>query len=451
MLLPEFIREGAAALEALYPPEEARSLVLRLAGDLCGFAPFDYIVRPETKVPAELQDGLRRLLAGEPLQYITGFQEFRGRKFRVTPDVLIPRPETEMLVASATEHLRPLLRSRLLSPCTPRGEGEGSPSAAIAAIPSVGTPCLQNCNALLGPQEQPGLLAPGAVAARGHVNGRGPQAQRSGRDERSEDPGAKGLGDTSSGPKVLDLCTGSGCIAWSIALEVPGAEVTGVDISEAALTVARSQFHAASSGNSSDFPDTDGYSGLPSGNSAIFPDAEQPRMRDRRLPLGDPDHPRSVSGRGPQAERSGRDGVSEANGRSPEAIACKRSGCSAPRFVRANVLQVPEEFEGAPFDIITANPPYIRESEKARMHRNVLEHEPELALFVPDADPLLFYRAVAQWAQKFLRPGGWGIVEINEELGDETAAVLRGAGLENVKKEADFFGKDRFVRFQKAA
>ena len=105
MLLPEFIREGAAALEALYPPEEARSLVLRLAGDLCGFAPFDYIVRPETEVPAELQDGLRRLLAGEPLQYITGFQEFRGRRFRVTPDVLIPRPETELLVETAVSWL----------------------------------------------------------------------------------------------------------------------------------------------------------------------------------------------------------------------------------------------------------------------------------------------------------------------------------------------------------
>ena len=361
MLLPEFIREGAAALEALYPPEEARSLVLRLAGDLCGFAPFDYIVRPETEVPPELQEGLRRLLAGEPLQYITGFQEFRGRRFRVTPDVLIPRPETEMLVEAAVSWL------------------------------------------------------------------------------------------TGPAPKVLDLCTGSGCIAWSIALEAPGAEVTGVDISEAALSVARSQFPAEPSGNSGDFPDTDGFSGLPSGNSAIFPDTEQPRMHDRRLPLGDPDHPRSVSGRGPQAERSGRDGVSEANGRSPEAIACKRSGCSAPRFVRADVLQVPEEFEGAPFDVITANPPYIRESEKTRMHRNVLEHEPELALFVPDTDPLLFYRAVAQWAQRFLKPGGWGIVEINEELGNETAAVFSDAGLVNVKKEADFFGKDRFVSFQKAA
>ena len=122
-----------------------------------------------------------------------------------------------------------------------------------------------------------------------------------------------------------------------------------------------------------------------------------------------------------------------------------------PRFVKADVLEVPEEFEGAPFDVITANPPYIRKSEKERMHRNVLEHEPELALFVPDEDPLLFYRAVAHWAIRFLNPGGWGIVEINEELGDETAALFEAAGLKNVKKEADFFGKDRFVVFKKAS
>jgi release factor glutamine methyltransferase len=106
---------------------------------------------------------------------------------------------------------------------------------------------------------------------------------------------------------------------------------------------------------------------------------------------------------------------------------------------------------GHQFDVLTANPPYIRNAEKRRMHRNVLEHEPELALFVPDEDPLLFYRAISEWALRFLKPGGWGIVEINEELGDETAAVFREAGLQNVEKVADFFGKDRFVTFEKAA
>ena len=368
MLLPQFIRESAGVLEALYPPQEARSLVLRLCGDVLGTQSYTHIVEPQYEIPsgklATLQDAVARLAAGEPLQYITGWQEFCGRRFRVTPDVLIPRPETEMLVAEATKHLRPLLRSRLLSPCTPRGEGDGSPSAADAAIPSVGTSCLRTSNAIIGPLEQSGPLASGAGAAHGHVNGRGP-AQLGGMCAEREDSEAKGPG-CSSRPRVLDLFTGSGCIAWSIALEVPGAEVIGVDISEAALYVASSQF---------------------------------------------PTEP--------------------------------------PRFVKADVLQVPEEFPGALFDVITANPPYIREREKSRMHRNVLEHEPELALFVPDDDPLLFYRALAQWARRFLKPGGWGIAEINEELGDETKAVFSDAGLGNVKKVPDFYGKDRFVTFEK--
>ena len=81
------------------------------------------------------------------------------------------------------------------------------------------------------------------------------------------------------------------------------------------------------------------------------------------------------------------------------------------------------------------------------MRPNVLEHEPAMALFVPDDDPLRFYRAVARWAQRFLQPGGAGLVEINEALGPETAAVFRDAGLKNVQTVPDFFEKIRFVRF----
>lgn len=283
MLLPEFIRESASALEALYPPQEARSLVLRLCSEVLGTESYTHVVEPSYLIPEDklvvLQDGVSRLVAGEPLQYITGWQEFCGRRFRVTPDVLIPRPETELLVDLAVRQISPGLR-------------------------------------------------------------------------------------------VLDLCTGSGCIAWSIALEAPGAEVTAVDISPSALTVAASQFNG----------------------SAV-----------------------------------------------------------SLRFVEADVLAVPDEFEGAPFDVLTANPPYIRESEKAAMHPNVLQHEPHLALFVPDTNPLLFYRAISLWAQRFLKPGGWGIVEINEALGDQTADLFSTAGLKNVKKQPDFFGKDRFVSFQKPA
>ena len=89
----------------------------------------------------------------------------------------------------------------------------------------------------------------------------------------------------------------------------------------------------------------------------------------------------------------------------------------------------------------------IRELEKEQMRRNVLDYEPGIALFVPDEDPLLFYRAVARWAQRFLRPGGAGLVEINEALGPDTAAVFTAAGFKNVQILPDFAHKSRFIRF----
>ena len=165
-------------------------------------------------------------------------------------------------------------------------------------------------------------------------------------------------------PRVLDLCTGSGCIAWSIALDVRDAEVFGVDLSETALDYARSQFNAG-----------------------------------------------------------------------------------APVFLQANVLDTEQDFPYGPFDMIVSNPPYVRESERAQMRRNVLQYEPDMALFVPDDDPLRFYRSVARWAQRVLRSGGVGIVEINEALGPETAALFRSAGLNNVQIHRDFFEKERFIRF----
>lgn len=278
MLLSQFIRESTAALEALYPPQEAKGLVVRLDEHILGVSSYAHIVEPGLEVPADklpaLSAALGRLLAGEPLQYVLGVQEFCGRPFKVNPSVLIPRPETEQLVQEAEKGLRP-------------------------------------------------------------------------------------------GMRVLDLCTGSGCIAWTLALDVPGCSVTAVDISEEALDVARGQF----------------------------------------------------------------------------------PGSAGPQFIHADVLDVPEAFPGAPFDLIVSNPPYIRESEKARMHRNVLEHEPELALFVPDSDPLLFYRAISLWARRFLSPGGRCIVEINEELGEETAALFAGFG--RVRVIRDLFSRERFVAVEK--
>jgi release factor glutamine methyltransferase len=119
------------------------------------------------------------------------------------------------------------------------------------------------------------------------------------------------------------------------------------------------------------------------------------------------------------------------------------------RFHKADVLKDPDPtiFAEESYDLILSNPPYVMDSEKALMCTNVLEHEPHLALFVPDEDPLVFYRAVADWAFRLLKKGGYGIVEINEALGEQTAEVFRKAGLRDVGVVKDLSDRDRFVEF----
>lgn len=188
---------------------------------------------------------------------------------------------------------------------------------------------------------------------------------------------------SNSNPRILDLCTGSGCIAWTLALEFPKAEVTAVDISDGALAVASSQ-----------------------------------------------NFEEEIS----------------------------RTAASIPTFIKQDVLAVSStsfvmssEVDTSPqkYDIILSNPPYVMDKEKALMRSNVLDHEPHLALFVPDEDPLLFYRAVADWASELLTPDGFGIVEINEALGEETARVFRERGFDNAVVVKDLYDKDRFVRFSR--
>lgn len=167
MLLVDFLKQGISALEHLYPTAEARSIVLMLCEELIGTKSYTHIVEPQYEIDKKwvqpLAEAMVRLQSGEPIQYVIGKTEFCGRTFRVTPDVLIPRPETELLVREAIKLADRVKRQRI-----PYG--------------------------------------------------------------KSAEP-----------VRVLDLCTGSGNIAWSVALSVPGARVVGVDISEAALAVARSQ------------------------------------------------------------------------------------------------------------------------------------------------------------------------------------------------------------------
>jgi release factor glutamine methyltransferase len=98
------------------------------------------------------------------------------------------------------------------------------------------------------------------------------------------------------------------------------------------------------------------------------------------------------------------------------------------------------------YDIIVSNPPYVREMEKSLMKKNVLEHEPHNALFVPNQEPLLFYEAIAAKAFVSLKPNGKLYLEINENLGNETVNCLQKAGFANFELRKDLRGKDRMVR-----
>ena len=181
-------------------------------------------------------------------------------------------------------------------------------------------------------------------------------------------------GKTADPVRVLDLCTGSGNIAWSVALAVPGARVVGVDISEGALQVARGQNFSAE---------------------------------------------------------------------------LKQTGALAPTFVAADILDTEQEFNYGIFDLILSNPPYVMEKERHLLRRNVVEFEPHGALFVSDEDPLVFYRAITRWSQRFLSPEGKGLTEINESLGKETEAVFREAGFSETTLVKDFYDKNRFVFYTK--
>ncbi len=294
MLLGDFLREEIARLESLYPAPEARNILLLLCSARLGTSRYTYLTEPGYEISAEslkeLSEDTDRLASGEPIQYVLGYEEFCGRRFKVCPDVLIPRPETEILCAEAIKI----------------SQGNSAPV------------------------------------------------------------------------RVLDLCTGSGCIAWTIALDLPGSVVYGVDISPAALAIASTQH-----------------------------------------PVPEPvEGPAPVEG--------------------PEPV-------EGPVFLQADILQDPPHFPGGKFDLILANPPYIKESQKADMRPNVLNFEPALALFAPDEDPLVFYRAVARWSRALLAPGGTGIVEINELLGPETRDIFLESGFGNVRILRDFSEKNRFV------
>jgi release factor glutamine methyltransferase len=166
---------------------------------------------------------------------------------------------------------------------------------------------------------------------------------------------------------IIDIGTGSGCIAITLARNLPGTRITAIDISAEALETAK----------------------LNAADNAV--------------------------------------------------TVC---------FLKADIL-VPVKIPCKPAGIIVSNPPYVRESEKNVMHKNVLEHEPHRALFVPDNDPLLFYRAILDLTGVLLKPEGKIYFEINEAMGSEVASLAKLYGMDRVVIIRDLNGKERFIKGEK--
>lgn len=275
-------RELIAALTPLHGAGEARAIVRMVMEDCFHLSQTDLLLGKDTQLSAtdrtEFEKIASRLIQGEPVQYVLGHADFCGHRFGVTPDVLIPRPETEELTRWAI-----------------------------------------NDFSSSGPHAEPCHL--------------------------------------------LDLCTGSGCIAISLGLALPNAHVTAVDVSAAALDVARR-------------------------NAAAL----------------------------------GADNVT---------------------FVQQDILK--SRGERPSFSLLISNPPYVCHSEAVDMSPAVIDHEPSLALFVPDEDPLLFYSAIARIGHQVLLPGGRVMVELNAALAESTRQLFLDAGYNDVQLRNDQFGTPRML------
>lgn len=292
------------SLTPLYDAGEAQAIVRTVLDVKYGMTLTDIICGKVNEISADeerkLEEIIIRLQKGEPVQYVLGEADFAGRPFHVEPGVLIPRPETAELCQWIEKDM---IEKSIVS------SGDSSEDS---------------------PEDS---------------SGNSPQA-------------------TDDAKLILDICTGSGCIAITLGLNIPNSEVTGWDISEDALRIAQGNVEMMKAGN--------------------------------------------------------------------------------VRIEYQDALALPKAAEAA--DLIVSNPPYICEKEKADMEKNVLEHEPSLALFVPDEDPLKFYRAIAEYASSALKSGGALYFEINPIYEKETREMLLKLDFKDIETKEDAFGKKRMMR-----
>lgn len=286
----------------LYDEREARSIIDLLLEEVCSLTRVSRVLHPDWQ-PSDVQrDELMRcaslLAQGMPVQQVLGYEWFCGRRFRVTPDVLIPRPETAELISWI-------------------------------------------CQTVAEEQMHPRC--------------------------------------------VIDFGTGSGCIAVTLAADLPEAQVVGFDLSQQALNIARQN-----------------------------------------------------------ACELGVDNLQFAQ--------CDILKCVDNSYYNQVIHNLSTGY--TPFhniDIIVSNPPYICRREAVEMSAVVLQHEPEMALFVPDDDPLLFYRHIARFAHQHLASGGHLFFEINAAYGQEVVAMLHAEGFSGVELRRDVNGRDRMVHVRNQA
>lgn len=139
---------------------------------------------------------------------------------------------------------------------------------------------------------------------------------------------------------------------------------------------------------------------------------------------------------------------------SPEALSVAKRNAGRNRvqitFYQKDILQPSATADSIEdqFDVIVSNPPYVMEKEKAEMEKNVLDYEPSQALFVPDDNPLLYYKSITRFAEQKLKKKGYLYFEINSQMGEQVVNMLRTMEFKNIELIQDLSGKDRFVKAQ---
>lgn len=338
-------------LTAIYNEREAQAIVRTVLDALFGMSLTDICLGKVTQLSADdttrLEKIMQRLEKSEPVQYVLGAEWFAGRLFDVAPGVLIPRPETEDLVKWACDEAKE--KEKEDNSKEERGKEEKEVSKKREALKKEEQPLSSPLK-----EEKEGLR-------KGEDASQKEEQLLSSLLKNNNEVSEKG--EEAPHPSILDIGTGSGCIAITVALALPQAHVTAWDISTDALAIAAGNAH--------------------------------------------------------------------------------RLGASV-RFEHQDALSAPDDEER--WDVIVSNPPYICDKERADMSDNVLSYEPELALFVPDSAPLLFYRAIARYASKALKPGGRLLFETNTAYAHEVAQTMADEGFTAIEVRNDCFGKPRMVK-----